>query len=84
MAKDKTVEKIKVWERGQITIPTKIRDQFGIEENTILTIKPLKDGIFLAPEKLTISDIQKIGAQMLRKKGLTVQDLLDQLDEDEE
>ena len=77
------MEKIKVWERGQITIPTKIRNQYGIEENTILTIKPLKNGILLQPERDIISEIQKRISAERKKRGITIKEMLDQLDRDE-
>ena len=83
MAKSSTVEKIKVWERGQITIPTKIRNQFGIEENTILVVKSLKDGILLQPERDIVSEVQKRISAERKKQGVTIKEMLDQLDRDE-
>jgi len=84
LPKTKQPAKIKVRERGQITIPTKIRNRYGITENAILVIKPLKNGLLLEPERNIIKEIQRRGAALLRRKGLTVNDLLKQLDEDEQ
>lgn len=71
------VEKVKVWERGQITIPYKLRKLLKIEENSIIYAEPLGQGIFLRPEDSIIFKIQKKGEQLLRKKALKIKDLLD-------
>jgi len=83
MAKDQKLEKVKVWDRGQITIPTKIRNRYGIGENTILTIKPLRGGIFLQPE-FSIEEIQRRISAERKRRGITIKEMLDQLDKDEE
>ena len=83
-AKERNVETIKVWERGQVTIPTKIRNKLGIETNAILQVKIVPEGILLSPERYTLRDIQRIFETERKKRGITIKEMLDQLDEDEE
>lgn len=38
---------MKIMERGQITIPKKIRDRYGLKPGTELDILPLEEGILI-------------------------------------
>lgn len=83
MLKINEVEKIKVWERGQITIPKDLRKELKIKENDILYVEKLGDGIFLRSKPSVISEIQKKGEELMREKGLTVEDLIKDLIDEE-
>ena len=85
MLKTNLVEKIKVWGRGQITLPKNLREELEIKENDILYAEKLGRVILLKPKESAIDEIQKKMAAMMRKKGLTVKDLVDEdIDIDEE
>ena len=83
MLKINEVEKIKVWERGQITIPKELRDELEIKENDILFVEKLGRGILLRPTESVISKIQKKGEELMLQKGLTVEDLIEDLIDEE-
>jgi len=44
-----TDEIVKLQERGQITIPTSIRDQYGLKKGAKLIVRVQKKGIVLEP-----------------------------------
>jgi bifunctional DNA-binding transcriptional regulator/antitoxin component of YhaV-PrlF toxin-antitoxin module len=71
-------EKIKVWERGQITIPVKLRKQLKIEENSVIYAEPLGKGIYLRPKESVLLEVQKEGEKLMQKKGLKIKDLLNE------
>lgn len=81
MLKTNQVEKIKVWERGQITIPKDLREELEIKENDILYAEKLGRAILLKPEASGIEEIQRKMAAIMQKNGLTVKDLLDEDDD---
>lgn len=83
MQKLNEVEKIKVWERGQITLPKDLREELEIKENDILYVEKLGRGLFLRPTESVISKIQKKGEELMRQKGLTVEDLIEDLIDEE-
>jgi AbrB family looped-hinge helix DNA binding protein len=46
---DTVTEKVKVGMRGQVVIPKKLRQKYGIEEGIILEIDDTKEGLLLKP-----------------------------------
>lgn len=84
MLKTNQVEKIKVWERGQITIPKDLRKELEIKENDVLYAEKLGRGIFLRPTESVIEQIQKKGEELMREKGLKMEDLIEDLINEED
>ena len=80
MLKINEVEKIKVWERGQITIPKDLREKLEIKENDILYAEKLGCGLYLRPKESVIAEVQKKISELMRKKGLKIKDLLNEED----
>jgi len=76
-------EKIKVWERGQITLPKGLREELEIKENDILYVEKLGNGLYLRPTESVIDQVQKKMSVMMKKKGLTVNDLIKDLIDEE-
>ena len=83
MTQLKQIEKIKVWERGQITIPKELREELEIKENDILYAEKLGNGLYLRPSESVIDQVQKKMSAMMKKRGLTVDDLIKDLIDEE-
>ncbi|HLB95727.1 MAG TPA: AbrB/MazE/SpoVT family DNA-binding domain-containing protein [Patescibacteria group bacterium] len=83
MTQLKQIEKIKVWERGQITIPKEFREELEIKENDILYAEKLGNGLYLRPSESVIDQVQKKMSAMMKKRGLTVDDLIKDLIDEE-
>ena len=83
MTQLKQIEKIKVWERGQITIPKEFREELEIKENVILYAEKLGNGLYLRPSESVIDQVQKKMSAMMKKRGLTVDDLIKDLIDEE-
>ncbi|KKQ18886.1 MAG: Transcriptional regulator, AbrB family [Berkelbacteria bacterium GW2011_GWA1_36_9] len=84
MLKINEIDKIKVWERGQITLPKNLREELEIKENDILYVEKLGKGIFLRPTESIIEQIQKKGEELMREKGLKIEDLIEDLINEED
>lgn len=68
--------------KGQITLPVSIREEFGIEENEILQITSLgKKAIVIYPQRLKTEEILKKTALLAKEKGLTLEELLQDLED---
>lgn len=73
---------VQVRKKGQFTIPASMREELGIEENEILTVTLLDNrGILIIPQKLKTSEILKKTAEMAKKRGITLEEMLMDLDE---
>lgn len=57
-----------VTQKGQVTIPLVLREQFGIKAYSKLRIEPLKDGIKLTPT----TDLLDIAGTFIPKKKKSV------------
>jgi len=70
---------VKIRERGQLTIPSEYRKGLGLEEKDLVNIVKVGETLILTRKQLA-GDLlsRKIEAEM-KKKDLTLQDLLDNL-----
>lgn len=72
---------VKIRERGQLTIPSKYRKGLGLEEKDLVNIVKVGETLILTRKQLAGDLLSgKIEAEM-KKKDLTLQDLLDNLKE---
>ncbi len=68
--------------KGQFTLPSIIRTEMGIEENDVLTVIPWdKKAIIVIPHKLKTEALLKQTAVLARKKGLTLEEMMAELEE---
>jgi AbrB family looped-hinge helix DNA binding protein len=61
---------MKIMERGQITIPKKYRDQYGIKPETELDFVPLKEGLLIVKQSVKKNHFSKVYG-VLKKKSDT-------------
>jgi AbrB family looped-hinge helix DNA binding protein len=67
--------------KGQITIPMKIRKALGLEENDVVTITLMGDkAIMITPGKSKLDELLDKTANMAKEKGITLEDMLLELD----
>ncbi|WP_447600466.1 AbrB/MazE/SpoVT family DNA-binding domain-containing protein [Nitrospira sp. Nam80] len=67
---------VKVWGRGQLTIPASIRKELNLEEDASLTVVKVGDVLLLTPRKLIGDAIAKKAARAMKQAGLKLDDLL--------
>ena len=67
---------VKVWGRGQLTIPASIRKELHLEEDASLTVVKVGDVLLLTPRKLIGDAIAKRAARAMKQAGLKLDDLL--------
>ena len=71
---------VKVWGRGQLTIPASIRQELHLREEATLTIVKVGDALVLTLRTLVGDMVAKKAARAMKKAGLRLQDLLADLD----
>lgn len=73
---------VHVRKKGQFTIPADIREQLGIEENEIVTVSVLNNKIMVViPQKIKTTEILKKTSEIAKKRGITLDEMLMELDE---
>ena len=71
---------VKVWGKGQLTIPASIRKELNLKEETPLTLVKVGNVILMTPKVLQVDALAKKARKEMKKAGLTVDDILDDLD----
>jgi bifunctional DNA-binding transcriptional regulator/antitoxin component of YhaV-PrlF toxin-antitoxin module len=71
---------VKVWGRGQLTIPASLRKELRLDEETTLSVVKAGEALVLTPKKLIGDAVAKKAAREMKKAGLTLDDLLRDLE----
>ena len=71
---------VKVWGRGQLTIPAAIRKDLHLKEESALTLVKVGNVILMTPTTLQIDSLAKKARREMKKVGLTLDDVLADLD----
>ena len=71
---------VKMWGKGQLTIPASIRKELKLMEETPLTLVKVGNVILLTPKFLQVDAVGKKAQKEMKKARLTVEDILTDLD----
>lgn len=74
-------KKIRVWNKGQVTIPKNIRENLDISDDTILNMVQIGSVIFMTKRELLFPKIAKEFRAVMKESNLTEADLLKELKE---
>lgn len=75
------IKKVRLRGKGQFTIPSEIRDNLGIEEDTILEVFPVGNGFMVTPETLTIKELASAVRKDMKLSNVGLKELLAELRE---
>lgn len=70
---------VQVRQRGQVTIPQKLRDSLKIAEGDTLMIVPVGDTLLLVPRQLRVPELSNQIVTLMDEAGLSLADMLDGL-----
>jgi bifunctional DNA-binding transcriptional regulator/antitoxin component of YhaV-PrlF toxin-antitoxin module len=71
---------IKVRGRGQVTIPLSLRKDLHLDEEATLTIVKAGNVLLMTPRSLLVDRLAKDAQRELKKRGLRVDDVLNDLE----
>ncbi|MDF0644563.1 MAG: AbrB/MazE/SpoVT family DNA-binding domain-containing protein [Nitrospira sp.] len=71
---------VKVWGKGQLTIPASIRKELNLKEETPLTLVKVGNVILMTPKVLEIDALAKQARKEMKKAGLSIEEILADLD----
>ncbi|MFZ3092144.1 MAG: AbrB/MazE/SpoVT family DNA-binding domain-containing protein [Nitrospirota bacterium] len=72
---------VKMRERGQLTIPYEYRKELGLGKEDVLNIIKIGDVLILVPKQLAGDVVSRKIEGSMKKKGLTLDNLLNNLRE---
>lgn len=75
------IKKVRVWGKGQFTIPVEIRERLGIVEDTILEVFQAGRALIATPEKLVVKELAGSVQKEMGQKEISIQELLTELRE---
>lgn len=70
---------IQVRQRGQVTIPRKVRESLAIEDGDTLVLLPVGETLILVPRQLRAPELMDRLASMLEASDVSLVDLLSDL-----
>ena len=67
----------RVQEKGQVTIPTRIRQRLNIKKGTLVSFAEMNGGVLIKPAEVIFSEaLEEIGAA-LKEDGITLEELIE-------
>ncbi|MEW6424915.1 MAG: AbrB/MazE/SpoVT family DNA-binding domain-containing protein [Bacillota bacterium] len=73
--------KVRVWGKGQFTIPAEIRERLGINEDSYLEVFQVGRAIIATPERLAVKELAESVQKEMHEGGVDLQCLLRELRE---
>jgi len=73
---------VKLWGRGQLTIPKELRQVLKLDDATVLNVFAVGRCLILTPKRLLRASLAKDIERTMKAKGLGLQDLLRTLKEE--
>lgn len=70
---------VKMRVRGQVTIPQSLRKDLHLDDETMLTVVKVGNVLLMTPRPLQVDRLAKVAQQVLKKQGLRVDDVLEDL-----
>ncbi len=70
---------VKMRGRGQVTIPQSLRKDLHLDDETMLTMVKAGDVLLMTPRPLQVDRLAKAAQQVLKKQGLRLDDVLEDL-----
>ncbi|PWB82051.1 MAG: AbrB family transcriptional regulator [Candidatus Methylomirabilota bacterium] len=70
---------VKMWGRGQLTIPASVRKELHLDEETVLNIVKVGDALLLTQQRLVGDALAGKAQKEMDKGDLSLEDLLEDL-----
>lgn len=75
---------VKMWGRGQLTIPASVRKELHLDEETVLNVVKVGDALLLTRKRLVGDALAKRAQKAMEEAGLSLDDLLEDLQKQRE
>ena len=72
---------VKLWGRGQLTIPKEVRSALHLEDETQLNVFVVGRCLMMTPKRLLRASLARDAAKSMKSQGLTLEGVLESLQE---
>lgn len=72
---------VKLWGRGQLTIPKEVRSALHLEDETQMNVFVVGRCLVMTPKKLLRASLARDAANSMKAQGLTLEGVLESLQE---
>jgi bifunctional DNA-binding transcriptional regulator/antitoxin component of YhaV-PrlF toxin-antitoxin module len=66
-----------VQSRGQITLPTELRNKYNITKGAVVGFKETEQGILITPQQVIASNLMDKIGQILTQEGISLEELVE-------
>ncbi len=74
--------KSQIRERGQLTIPKKVREKGTLYDGENVSIIPIGDSILVTPRKLELDEARRELGRIMKASGATLEELIEGLEDE--
>ncbi len=68
---------VRVQEKGQVTLPAKLRRRLGLKKGDLVAVTETEEGVLITPQEVIATRaLDRLGA-MLREQGITLEELIE-------
>ena len=68
---------VKVQEKGQVTLPTNLREKLGLKKGDLVAMIETEEGVLISPQEIVATKaLDRIGV-ILKEKGLSLNKLME-------
>jgi AbrB family looped-hinge helix DNA binding protein len=68
---------VRVQEKGQITIPTKIRRKLNLKKGDLITFVETEAGVLIKPAEMILAEALNEIGEALKAEGITLEELIE-------
>ena len=68
---------VRVQEKGQVTLPADVRRRLGLKKGDLVAIVETDEGVLIAPQEVVATRLLERIGEVLREKGLSLEDLIE-------
>lgn len=72
-------QSVKLWGRGQLTIPKQVRDALKMNDETQLSVFVVGQCLMLTPKRLTRASLAKNVEKSMKEQGISLENLMSDL-----
>jgi AbrB family looped-hinge helix DNA binding protein len=67
---------VRIQEKGQVTIPTKIRKKLGLKQGDLVAVVETPEGVFITPQVVVATKAFNSIGNILKEKGLSLEEVI--------
>ena len=68
---------VRVQEKGQVTLPAKVRKNLGLKKGDLVAVMQTKDGVLISPQQVIANQALDELGEVLKEKGLSLDELIE-------